>query len=425
MPAYYASWGRYTQLTGLLVLPVCAALLMRLLSGRVFPVSTDRKNTHIPAQGEANNSLLPSPPFISLQMSLQLAALACLASAGLFMIHYRVSGFWGLLMLAWGLGELIRSLDKQPIWKTIPLAAGWLALVGLSAILISLPWWPNLLKSMILPGLASSVAPQPLKVDWGLLTPVYGKQIMILALAGLSIAVLRARWFGPVLALWIGLLFLSSNQGVIPLPGSSFINLTSVEIMFFLPLSVLAGYFASFSLRGIGKFIPAWGRLPYAALLVAGSLMVALAGARLLLPILNPVTILARETDRPAIQWIADNIGPDETILINPFLWGYGIYAGQDGGNWITPLAGRKTMPPPILYAYGNAQEVKRITETCKQVTEQASNPQALSALLKEQHIRYIYIGRRGGVLSAKLLAQSGLFQTSYVQNGTWVFEVK
>ncbi len=37
MPAYYASWGRYTQLVGLLVLPVCAALMMRLLSGRAFP----------------------------------------------------------------------------------------------------------------------------------------------------------------------------------------------------------------------------------------------------------------------------------------------------------------------------------------------------------------------------------------------------
>jgi hypothetical protein len=358
-------------------------------------------------------------------MGLQLAALGCLASAGLFMLHYRVAGFWGLLMLAWGLGELIRALDKQPLWKTIPLAAGWLAAVGLPAVLISLPWWPALLKSMILPGLASTGTSQPLKMDWGLLTPVYGKQIMILALAGLITAVLRARWFGPVLALWIGLLFMSSNQGIIPLPGSNFINLTSVEIMFFLPFSVLAGYFASFVIRGIGKFIPDWGRIPYTALLTAGSLAAALMGARLMLPILNPVTMLFREADRPAIQWIADNIQADETILINPFLWGYGIYAGQDGGYWITPLAGRKTMPPPILYAYGSPQEVKRVTNTSKQVIEQAGNPQELSVLLKEQHIRYVFIGRRGGVLSAKRLRESGLYKTVYSQAGVWLFEVK
>jgi len=358
-------------------------------------------------------------------MSLQLAALACLASAGLFMLHYRVAGFWGLLMLAWGLGELIRSLDKQPLWKTLPLAVVWLAAVGLPAVLISLPWWPALLKSMILPGLASTAAAQPLKVDWGLLTPVYGKQIMLLALAGLVLAIGRARWFGPVLALWIGLLFLSSNQGIIPLPGSNFINLTSVEIMFFLPLSALAGYLASFIVRGLGRFIPAWGRLPYGALLAAGCLAAALAGARLMLPILNPVTILARQADRPAIEWIAEHIPPDETVLINPFLWGYGTYAGQDGGYWITPLAGIKSMPPPILYSYGSAQEVRRVTEICKKVIEQAGDPQALSALLKEQHIRYIYIGRRGGVLSAKTLVQSGLFQTVYEKDGTWVFELK
>ena len=432
MPAYYASWGRYTQLTGLLVLPVCAALLMRLLSGRAFPALILESQTTELEPSEENSSPATSQaqkvwqtPSITLQMGLQLAAVGCLASAGLFMLHYRVAGFWGLLMLAWGLGELIRSLDKQPLWKTIPLAVGWLAAVGLPAVLISLPWWPALLKSLILPGLANTAASQPLKVDWGLLTPVYGKQIMLLALAGLLIAVLQARWFGPVLALWIGLLFMSSNQGIIPLPGSNFINLTSVEIMFFLPFSVLAGYFASFVIRGIGKFIPDWGRIPYTALLAAGSLAAALAGARLMLPILNPVTILFREADRPAIQWIADNIQADETILINPFLWGYGIYAGQDGGYWITPLAGRKTMPPPILYAYGSPQEVKRVTETSKQVIEHAGDPQALSALLKEQHIRYVYIGRRGGVLSAKSLIQSGLFQTIYSQAGVWLFEVK
>jgi Family of unknown function (DUF6541)/Protein of unknown function (DUF1616) len=432
MPAYYASWGRYTQLAGLLVLPACAALLMRLLAGRAFPaVAIEKKppNPEASEQGDSPAALHAQKewqaPSISLQMGLQLAALACLSSAGLFMIHYRVAGFWGLLMVAWGLGELIRSLDKQPLWKTIPLAGGWLVVVGLPAILLSLPWWPALLKSMILPRLAGPAISQPLKVDWGLLTPVYGKQMMVLALTGLLIAILRARWFGPVLALWIGLLFISSNQGIIPLPGSNFINLTSVEIMLFLPLSVLAGYFISFIVRGVGKFVPVWGRIPYVALLAAGSLAAALAGARLMLPILNPITILAREADRPAIQWIAENIQPDETILINPFLWGYGIYAGQDGGYWITPLAGRKTMPPPILYAYGSAQEVKRVTELCKQVIEQAGNPQALSAMLKEQHIRYVYIGRRGGVLSARLLAESGAFQTVYSQDGAWLFKLK
>jgi len=424
MPAYYASWGRYTQLAGLLVLPVCTALLMRLLAGRAFPADPADKNPTRLAEGD------PTPittPAVHLQMSLQLVILGWLACAGLFMIHYRVAGFWGLLLFAWCLGELIRSLDKQPLWKTIPAMGGWLAAVGVPAIVISLPWWPAFMSSLILPGLSSSPAPQPLQVDWGLLTPVYGKQVMILAAAGFLICLLRARWFGPVLALWLGLLFLSANQGIIPLPGASFINLTSVEIMFFLPLTTLAGYFASFVIQGIGEFIPArlWRTL-YAGLLAGGGLVVVLAGARLMLPILNPVTILTRQADLPAMRWIADNIAADETILINPFLWGYGnIYAGQDGGYWITPLAGRKTMPPPILYTYGNPTEVKRVNETSQRVIEQANNPQAVSEVMKEQRLRYIYLGRRGGVLSARRLIESGLFQTLYTQDGVWVFELK
>ncbi len=424
MPAYYASWGRYTQLNGLLLLPVCAALVMRLLSGRAFPASQlDKRAADI--QGE-DNSQPASPPFISTQMSIQLVIFACLACAGLFMIHYRVIGFWALLMGAWILGELIRSLDKQAIWKTVPRAAGWLAAVGIPAILISLPWWPGLINSLILPGLsASPTPPQPLQVDWGLLTPGFGKQIMILALAGLFISLLRARWFGPVIALWVGLLFISANQGTISLPGSSFINLTSVEIMFFLPLSLLAGFCASFLIRSIGRLIPGWGQLPYAALITVGAMVAALAGAQRIMPILNPVTLLFRNADRPAIQWIADNIGPDETILTNPFLWGYGVYAGQDGGYWISPLAGRKTLPPPILYAYGSPAEVQSVAETCKEVIERASDPQALSELMRSQGIRFVYLGRRGGVLSPKSLVQSGLFQTRYSKAGTWLFELK
>jgi hypothetical protein len=248
---------------------------------------------------------------------------------------------------------------------------------------------------------------------------------MILALAGLFISVLRARWFGPVIALWMGLLFISANQGIISLPGSSFINLTSIEIMFFLPLSVLAGYCASFIIRGVGRFIPGWGQLPYAAVITIAAVVAALAGAQRIMPILNPVTLLFREADRPAIQWIADNISPNETILTNPFLWGYGIYAGQDGGYWISPLAGRKTMPPPILYAYGSPAEVQSIDETCKQLIDRASDPQALRELMRAQGIRFVYLGRRGGVLSPKLLAHSGLFQIRYSQAGTWLFELK
>jgi len=36
-----------------------------------------------------------------------------------------------------------------------------------------------------------------------------------------------------------------------------------------------------------------------------------------------------------------------------------------------------------------------------------------------------VYIGRRGGVFSAKELAESGLFRTLFDQDGIWIFELR
>jgi hypothetical protein len=132
-----------------------------------------------------------------------------------------------------------------------------------------------------------------------------------------------------------------------------------------------------------------------------------------------------RQADRPALEWIETNLPDNETVLINPFLWGYGIYAGQDGGYWITPLAGRKTLPPPNLYSMGNPQDIENISRSCQLVLDKGKDPAALHELMRLQGVRYIYSGRRGGVLSPKALQESTLFNLVYAQDGVWIFEAR
>jgi len=144
-----------------------------------------------------------------------------------------------------------------------------------------------------------------------------------------------------------------------------------------------------------------------------------------MLPILNPVTLLYREADTTALQWIEDNLPPEATILINPFRWSREAYAGQDGGYWITPLTGRKTIPPPLFYAEGSPQEVERVNQISQKAIELAGDPAGLQEQMKQNGLRYVFIGRRGGVFSAKALAESGLFQTLFDQDGTWIFKLK
>jgi hypothetical protein len=145
-----------------------------------------------------------------------------------------------------------------------------------------------------------------------------------------------------------------------------------------------------------------------------------------LIPILNPITLLFREADRPAITWVEDHLPEDATILVNPFSWGYGLYAGNDGGFWITPLTGRQTLPPPVLYGFDNRTDnILATNATIQKTMEYASNPTALHGMMKTENIGYIFIGQRGGRFSPRGLQESGLFNLLYQMDGVWIFQAR
>jgi hypothetical protein len=399
MPNYYTGWGRYTQLTGLLILPVCAALLIALLDKSVFestPLITTPPSLD-PADQTASSSIKKT----EIKTCLLFAVLAGFTGAGLLMVHYRVAAFLGLLMVAYFMGEIFRSLNKQPLWKTLPRTGFWISTTILIGILLTLPWWPDLWQSLLHPRMARTVAPpEAIKLDWGYLKPGFGELSLKLSFLGLGISLLRRRWFGPVIALWVGLLFISANQGVIRIPGSGNINLSSVEIMLFMPIAILGGYAVETAVNLTSRFFPQRIKPAFYPLLACSLLVLALIGLQRQIPTIIPTTILFREPDRSAIQWIDAHIPQNETILINPFLWGYGNYAGYDGGYWITPLIGRKTFPPNLLYALVYNDDTERVNKISKQVVELASDPDQLRSLLMKEGIRYIYLGRRSGILS-------------------------
>jgi hypothetical protein len=247
-----------------------------------------------------------------------------------------------------------------------------------------------------------------------------------LAGLGWAWAIYRRRGFALALPLWVVLMFGMANLGALKLPGANYINNTSVEISLYMPIAALGGYLLSQLSAAWQAVLPPPGRrlLPVALVVLGG--LVALWGARSLLPILNPVTFLFRQADRPAMAWIAENVPQDETIAINPFNWGYGLYAGNDGGFWITPLAGRRTLPPPVLYGLDNAApRARQISEASKQILAAGGEADQLADILRENGVRYVYIGARGGSISPRALLGSALFDVVYQNNGVWVFRMK
>ncbi len=414
MPAYFTSWGRYTHLTGLVIFPAAFALLQWVIENSPFrsEESTDPVGA---VRSEAKQ--------IDLKWVGGLVA-AGVTCAGLFLTHYRVVAFLGCLVLAYLLVQAITQVRGKKLWRDL----GVLALVAALALLLVLPWLPATISTLVLPKLAAWTGEGAESFNtfaWTYLTAGLGSYTLILAAIGFIWALVRRAWFSLTLLIWVSLLFIISNPGRLGLPGEGFVNNTSVQISLYIPIAILGGYFLSQVLSLLLHFIPSrWQPAVYFGSVIA-VLPLVIIGARTLIPLLNPVTFLFRQADLVALSYIQENVPPGETVLVNPFAWGYGLYAGNDGGYWISALAGRETMPPPVLYGLQNDRdELRAIKNLSQRAIEKSGNPQELAALMRQAGVHYLYIGAKGGVFSAQLLRESPAFETLFEENGAWLFRL-
>jgi hypothetical protein len=404
MPAYYVSWGRYTQLAGLLILPVPLAFIKLIFE-----------------KGPKSHNIWIIP-----------LTVACLSSAGLLLVHYRAAAFLACLLLAYSTSLFFdRPRLAQPALGAFAkqlIATASLLILG--TITLTLPWMGTIIRDRLLPAFSpGNVVPAEAFADfsWRLLTAGYGVHTLWLAGLGLLLGLAFRKRFVLTMLVWVGLLFVLSNLNALGLPGGEIINNTSVAITLFMPIALFGGYAIS-SLASGGEWLllkrVTWSRLfiPYNLVLVGTGLVLSFVGARQLFPLVNQSTYLFREADRLALAWIEKNIPQDEIILINPFNWGYGLCAGNDGGAWISALSGQPTQPPPVIYGFGDRNEMQRVNDLCAQVIQHGGTPDELWAIMREAGLRYIYVGARGGPLLPTALYSSPLFDTLYAESGTYVF---
>ncbi|MFN2128211.1 MAG: hypothetical protein ACK2TU_10170, partial [Anaerolineales bacterium] len=386
MPAYYTSWGRYTQLVGLLVLPTAF---------RLFDININ--------QFHINNK--------------SLFVISSIVFAGLILIHYRVTAFLGVLIIAYIIAQI--SLKK---WKN---AVILLILLGIITTLLLLPWLPGAITNLLLPkGIGWSGNTKSLsQIPWNFLKPGLGFIALGLAGVGLMFGVVLRKRFLITILLWTGLLYLLANLSWFGIPGSGLVNPISMEITLFMPIAAIGGFAIGGVFDVLDKFLPYSWKIVFGVIFIIIGSITSIIGMQRLLPTLNPNTFLAREADIPAIDWISKNIPVHETILINPTGWGYGLYMGQDGGYWISPLSGHLAFPSPVLYGLGTRTEINNINNKIEKLLQIGEDGAAIWEWLQVEDIHYVYLGARGGVISPKALETSGKFAVRYHQDGTWLFE--
>ncbi|MGB9750786.1 hypothetical protein [Roseiflexus castenholzii] len=387
MPAYYVSWGRYTLLTGMLVLP--AALL-----------ALDAVRRH------------PGP---------RSTALLALLLAGLSLVHFVVFA----LTLAACATLLVITTDHTS-WRRIAI---WLGIALTGALTITAPWIV-LLASRILPGTGSSAMhvtgnaaynALPLELLWA------GTNRILLALGGTGalLSLWQRRRAAAWLIIWCAAAVLLANPLVIGLPYLSFITNEMLTITMFAPLALL--------IAGGAAAIDAWAspsgwrygvwRLSAVALAVA----VMLWGTNQWRTIVRPDTVLAGPMDLAAIEWAARATPPDARFVVGTAGWLYDVDRGADGGWWLLPLAGRQVSTPPVIYNYGVPDDVAIIKRDTSWLRDHgaAANAGELAAFMRERGYGYVYASERPGALRPEALRNASLFECVYDKGGVAIFRLR
>jgi hypothetical protein len=421
-PGYYVSWGRYTQLTGLLILAPLLGVLWQLLRPEKDWAAAQQHPSRWRAVWGAS-----------------------LLVAGLFLAHYRVLAF--LVTFGWA----IAAFGGRGGWK-------WLSVVAGLGGLLALPWLVQLFQQAVLPVLA---APERIVATGGYNDfPVdyfrgeLERGWLRLAVVAAGWGLLRRERTVWVLGGWAAVTSALLNIG----PGTWLVNNNAWAISLFLPAAIALGWGADQWLRLVDKLATWASPQPRAVsddpaptassvfdsvresrlfrvvglglrwlvvMLFVGILVYG--GARGLLlqsNIANPVTRLVAAEDMDALAWVEHNTPPDAVFVVNGWKWLGNAWAGSDGGAWLWPLAGRRTTLPPVDYLYQAdwARAINAFNEKLAALTD-ADTPDTL-ALLREMGVTHVFIGAKGGSLKPESFLDSPHYRLLYTNGAAWVFEV-
>lgn len=320
MPGIYVNWGRYTQLAGQVLLAPVVWLAWEALE---------------------------QP-----KISIKLLSLATLCLAGLALTHYRIIILAILFFVAFIIFE-----NRQTAGQTVLR----MAILGLSAGLIFLPWFIHVYTGKIMSTVNAQLVTSPADLtEFGrsynaIGDPTYYLPRLgwLLCLVAIAMSVWRREKPGLRVAAWWMLVVFAANPQLIGLPGAGVLSNFAIFIAMYIPASLFIGALGGHCLQWLSqlmistrnRFIPGMVFLLIACLSVWGFL-------HRLEDIDLTTHTLVTYPDLQAASWIENNTPQSARFLVNGyFAYGNSSVVGADGGWWLPLLAQRSTTLPPLTYS--------------------------------------------------------------------------
>jgi len=365
-PAYYASWGRYTQLAGMVALPAAWVLLYDAI--------------------RPDSAVLPRRGLV----------LAAVAAAGLVLVHYRVAAVFapGVVLLA--VVALIRGGDRRAVIRRLT------AVVAMS-LLLAAPWLArNLLGGIqTLRAASDTWYASPAEVDsvpeW-LFTVGANTLWLRLGALGLLVGLWRRRPGAWLAAACVAAMTLLASPTLTGLPPSWMLPRFAVAIGAWLPVAVGVAFLVD-GLVDLVLWLGArrsWVGQPgrVLTLAAAGVVAVTILGAWSMRQVVNRSLILAQAADVRAMAWVRQHTAADARFMVRSAEWQLGTYRGLDGGYWLPLLAARATTMPAVFYNYGERDYGLQVAATARDVAAAGNlSDRDLLALMQTTGSDYVYLG--------------------------------
>ena len=377
--------------------------------------------------------------------------MAALLTCALMLTHYIVTIWAALIVASYVLISLVRHTSlRTSIAMLIPSAIG----AGI-ALIVALPWIRNTLNaglvrnaSMFVSGAVGADRVAVLSA-LGPITPFYLRGwMLVLAAAGVLLALAQRRWRMVMFAVWAVLIVLTVTPQTLGLPGTGIVD----QLTAYMALYVVVVPLAGFALAAVHEWLAA--RVPTLSLSklpihIGATTLAALAlgvwGATWLPNAIEPSRQMLTAADERAMAWIRDNVPATARFEVNDFpAYAGTLIAGTDGGWWIPLMTRRSTTLPPMTYGSERFERddfyarTNGLAQTLRGRPLPDGTPVAINLTtpdnvqrLRADGVTHIYIGANATPgpeavdhIDANALRASNAFRLIYDRDGVQIFQL-